>query len=249
MKRLIASCVAFALVVVSAAGAEPPQAFVEAFLETLPYRAVSWTTRDLYAREPYTGFSALRLTWADGESTFCLQHSRLVSVARHPEKGWLIDLTHHFVIFPGDVDPVRAVAADASDVPLCTVGGENPATKEQADELSRQIDSFAGLSARYSEAYMASLRSDPSGPLFGGVLYTAVTAGLVYYILVYEENGPWELAGKLGFVGITSGLLAAMGWGGYVTEKVEQRRLETRVDELALEMRQAISDLRSGWAR
>ena len=161
MKRLSVVLALALLIVCPVAGLEITEAYVERFLDSLPYGLVYWTRNEAVRVRIPPSFSTVQIVEEDGTARYAVQVTRLAAAARPGKLSYGDSLTQYFYLIPTADEALELYDPSGREIPLAVTGKPIAPSEEAIREMQGAISEFAQLTARYR-----SLQRDDSGEQF-----------------------------------------------------------------------------------
>jgi hypothetical protein len=235
MKRLSVVLAVALLIVCPVAGLEITEAYVESFLDSLPYGLVYWTRNEAARVRIPPSFSTVQIAEEDGTASYALQVTRLAAATRPGKLSYGDSLTQYFYLIPAADEALKLYDPSGREIPLGVTGKPIAPSEEAIREMQSAISEFAQLTARYR-----SLQRDDSGEQFWSWLGLSIVmsglTGLSVYGAVTEQPPDALYAGASAVgCGLLAGFSVALAIGNlrdYRRQIKELREIEDRLERI-----------------
>ena len=235
MKRLSVVLAVALLIVCPVAGLEITEAYVESFLDSLPYGLVYWTRNEAARVRIPPSFSTVQIAEEDGTASYALQVTRLAAATRPGKLSYGDSLTQYFYLIPTADEALKLYDPSGQAISLIVTGKPIAPSEDAIQEMQGAISEFAQLTARYR-----SLQRDDSGEQFWSWLGLSIVmsglTGLSVWGAATEQPPDSLYAGAcaVGF-GLIAGLsvdLAIANLSDYRRQIKELREIEDRLERI-----------------
>ena len=237
MKWLSAVLVLTLLIVCPVAGLEITEAYVESFLDALPYGLVYWTRSETVRVRIPPSFSTVKIVEEDGTAGYAVQVTRLAAAARPGKLSYGDSLTQYFYFIPTVDEALKLYGPSGQEIPLVVADKPIAPSEEAIREMQSAISEFAELTARYR-----SHQRDDSGEQFWSFLGLSIVMSGLTGLSVYgalTEQPPDTLYAGAGAVGcgLLAGFSVALAIGNlsdYRRQIKELREIEERLETITV---------------
>ncbi|MCK5556794.1 MAG: hypothetical protein KAJ01_00335 [Candidatus Hydrogenedentes bacterium] len=235
--RCLSAVVALLLLIASpVVGLEISEAYVESFLDSLPYRLIYWTRREVIRVRTPPSFSTARIVQEGGTVRYVVQVTNLAAPVRPSQYSYGDFLTQYFYIVPSADKTLKLHGPEGREIPFVVTEKPIAPSEDATREMQSTISEFAALTSRYR-----SCQRDDSAGQFWSFLGLSLAMGGLTTLCVFgaatEQDQLEALAAGAGAVGC--GLLTVFSVGlaignlsGYRRGVEERREIEARLEEL-----------------